>query len=337
MSTKVLICDDSSFARKQMTRALPKNWQIEVNYAANGLEAIEEIKAGNGDVLFLDLNMPIMDGYQTLEAILKEDLPTMTIVVSGDIQPEAMQRVKELGALEFIHKPVDGHLIDTILSSYGLNLNDAADDNSSPAVDDSDISKIDLDDSYKELANVAMGRAADLLARLLNAFVKMPIPNVKHLEISELEMAMQHIKSDDSISAICQGFIGAGVAGEALMVFNEASYTDIAKLMKYEGEITETVQLELLMDISSVLCNACLTGIADQLDINFSLGHPMVIGQHIHFDDILKGSSTQWKKLLTIEMGYEIENHNINCDLLLLITEDSIDSLNERVSYLLAE
>lgn len=335
MSTKVLICDDSSFARKQMTRALPKNWQIEVGYATNGLEALDQIRKGNGDILFLDLNMPIMDGYQTLEAIIKEDLPTMTIVVSGDIQPEALQRVKNLGALEFIKKPVDGELINQVLNNFGISLDEKINENidHDSGLDDSD--EIDLDDSYKELANVAMGRAADLLARLLGAFVKMPIPNVKHIEISELEMAMQHIRSNDSISAVCQGFIGSGVAGEALMIFNEASYADIAELMKYGGEITESVQLELLMDISSVLCNACLAGIADQLDINFSLGHPMVIGQHIHFDEILKGSSTQWKKLLTIEMGYEIENKSINCDLLLLITEDSIESLNERVSYLL--
>ena len=331
MTTPVIICDDSSFARKQMARTLPKSWDIELSYASNGIEALDLIRKGKGEILFLDLNMPVMDGYQTLEGILKEDLPTMTIVVSGDIQPEAMQRVKKLGALEFIKKPVDIDHVGQILNSYGIDF-ETGNENKHHGDDDT---ILDLDDSYKELANVAMGRAADLLARLLNAFVVMPIPNVKHIEINELEMAMQHIKSNDSISAVCQGFIGSGVAGEALLIFNESSYSDIAELMKYDGEITEATQLELLMDISSVLCNACLNGIADQLDINFSLGHPMVIGQHIHFDDILKGSSTQWKKLLTIEMGYQIEGKNINCDLLLLITEDSIDALNERVSYLL--
>jgi len=331
MTTQVLICDDSSFARKQMARALPNKWDVELNYAANGAEALDLIRKGKGEILFLDLNMPVMDGYQTLQGILKEDLPTMTIVVSGDIQPEAMARVKKLGALAFIKKPVDGEQIVQILKDYGISI-----EQTTGSTQDLDANlEIDLDDSYKELANVAMGRAADLLARLLGAFVVMPIPNVKHIEINELEMAMQHIKSDDSISAVCQGFIGSGVAGEALLIFNDTSYEDIAELMKYDGEVNETAQLELLMDISSVLCNACLNGIADQLDVNFSVGHPMVIGQHIHFDDILKGSATQWKKLLTIEMGYKIENRNINCDLLLLVTEDSIDSLNDRVSYLL--
>ena len=326
-----MICDDSSFARKQMARALPTNWDVELNYATNGLEALELIRLGKGDILFLDLNMPVMDGYQTLQGILQDDLPTMTVVVSGDIQPEAVQRVKKLGALEFIKKPVDGSSIEQILISYGITFDRV--DSSSESHDTNII--LDLDDSYKELANVAMGRAADLLARLLGVFVEMPIPNVKHIELNELEMAMQHIKSSDSISAVCQGFIGYGVAGEALLIFNETSYQDIAELMKFEGEITESAELELLMDISSVLCNACLKGISDQLDISFSQGHPMVIGQHIQFDDILKGSASRWKKLLTIEMGYKIENKNINCDLLLLITEDSIDSLNDRVSYLL--
>jgi len=331
MTTKVLVCDDSSFARKQLARALPGHWDIELSYAANGAEALDLIRKKQGEVLFLDLNMPVMDGYQTLQNILKEDLPTMTLVVSGDIQPEALQRVKALGALDFIKKPVDGELIVQILSKYGISI----DEKDEAVTSHDDNSVLDLDDSYKELANVAMGRAADLLARLLGVFVMMPIPNVKHIEINELEMAVQHIKSNDSISAVCQGFIGSGVAGEALLIFNETSYSDIAELMKYDGEVDESAQLELLMDISSVLCNACLNGIADQLDVSFSVGHPMVIGQHIHFDDILKGSATQWKKLLTIEMGYKIENRDINCDLLLLITEDSIDSLNDRVSYLL--
>jgi len=335
MTTQVLICDDSSFARKQMARALPDNWDIEINYASNGIEALDLIRQNKGDILFLDLNMPVMDGYQTLEGIRGEDLPTMTIVVSGDIQPEAMTRVKKLGALEFIKKPVDGIIISQILSDFGISLGSESNGAANKAIDSADDDDYDLDDSYQELANVAMGRAADLLARLLNTFVVMPIPNVKHLEITELEMALAHVKSDDSISAVCQGFIGSGVAGEALLIFNESSYADIAELMKFDGEITESAQLELLMDISSVLCNACLNGIANQLDINFSLGHPIVIGQHIHFDDILKGAASQWTKILTIEMGYQIENKNINCDLLLLFTEDSIEALNERVSYLL--
>lgn len=120
MSCKVLICDDSNMARKQMARALPDNWPVEVVFAKNGEEAIAEIKANEFEVLFLDLTMPVMDGYTTLEVIRKEDLPIMVIVVSGDIQPEAQQRVKKLGAIDFIKKPVDKPHIKNVLEEYGI-------------------------------------------------------------------------------------------------------------------------------------------------------------------------------------------------------------------------
>lgn len=120
MTTKVLICDDSNMARKQMSRALPDDWPTDVTFAKNGQEALDVIKAGGQELMFLDLTMPVLDGYQTLEAIRKDDLPIMVIVVSGDIQPEARERVKKLGAIEFIKKPVDKSKISSVLIEYGM-------------------------------------------------------------------------------------------------------------------------------------------------------------------------------------------------------------------------
>jgi chemotaxis protein CheY-P-specific phosphatase CheC len=194
---------------------------------------------------------------------------------------------------------------------------------------------VDFLDACREIANVAMGRAADLLARLLNAFVILPIPSVNMIEMSELRMAVNQVADDDTLSAVCQGFIGSGIAGEALLVFNESSFDDIAELMKYKGVIDEPAQLELLMDIASILLGACLTGIADQLDISFSQGHPMVLGRHIKVKDLLKSTASQWNKTLAVEIAYSIENRQINCDLLLLFTEDSIPALNDRLRYIM--
>jgi DNA-binding NtrC family response regulator len=120
MPTPVLICDDSSFARKQVQRALPKDWDVEVSFAGNGEEGLNAIKSGKGDVVFLDLTMPVMDGFELLEAIKIEDLPCLVVVISGDIQPEAMARVKKLGAVDFIKKPVDASRLQQVLSDFGI-------------------------------------------------------------------------------------------------------------------------------------------------------------------------------------------------------------------------
>ncbi|MEH6826290.1 MAG: response regulator [Motiliproteus sp.] len=82
MSVPILICDDSGFARKQMARSLPESWDAEISFAADDVEAVAAILEGKADILFLDLNMPVMDGYQVLEAVRSQDLPTLVIVVS---------------------------------------------------------------------------------------------------------------------------------------------------------------------------------------------------------------------------------------------------------------
>ncbi|MER2492973.1 response regulator [Catenovulum sediminis] len=120
MAIPVLICDDSSFARKQMARSLPEGWDVELSFACNGEEAIQAIKDGKGEILFLDLTMPVLDGFGTLAQIRKEDLNTMVIVVSGDIQPEAHAEVMGLGALDFIKKPASKDKIKEVLTRFGI-------------------------------------------------------------------------------------------------------------------------------------------------------------------------------------------------------------------------
>lgn len=327
MPTPVLICDDSSFAQKQMARALPDDWDVTLSFAANGAEGLDALRAGKGDILFLDLNMPVLDGYQVLETIRREDLNTMVIVVSGDIQPEARTRVLALGALDFIKKPIDADKIGEILDKYGIR---GAPGQTQPDID----FKVDALDRIQEIANVAMGRAGDLLARLLGAFVKLPGPKVRMIEGSDLHMRLSAIEASTAVSAVCQGFIGAGIAGEAMLTFSESSFADIATLMRHEGEIDDNAELELLMDISNILIGACLKGIADQLDISFSQGHPIILGRHVNISELLDHDTSRWNRTLAIEIEYRIENCNIDCDLMLLFSEDSLDALHERTSFL---
>ena len=376
MTTKLLICDDSNMARKQVARSLPDGWDVEISFAANGVEGIEAIKAGKGDVLLLDLNMPEMDGYQVLEAILAQDLPTLTIVISGDIQPEAHQRVTSLGALDFIQKPVNKDILTKVLSSYGVFSNEVETVEDEPLTEKKsvvaiapikadvdevdipeqlfssqlDVSQVtdekhsdepeislssDMRDCYQEIANVAMGRAGDLLARLLNVFVELPIPNVNFIEVSELRMALKDIENHESTSGVCQGFISAGISGEALLILNDSSFKDVASLMNYQYDADMGTELELLMDLANVLIGACLKGVSEQLDIQFSQGHPEVLGQHRKISDLIANNANKWKKTLAIEISYSIENYPIKCDLLLLFTEKSMQTLNNKLAYLI--
>ncbi|MFL0809978.1 MAG: response regulator [Agarilytica sp.] len=120
MNTPVLICDDSNMARKQVARSLPESWDVDITYATNGHEGVDAIRAGKGEMVFLDLTMPGMDGFGVLETIKKENLKCIVIVISGDIQPAARERVTSLGALDFIKKPVDSQKLQSVLMNFGL-------------------------------------------------------------------------------------------------------------------------------------------------------------------------------------------------------------------------
>jgi len=316
MTTRILICDDSALARKQMARALPEGLHGDVSFAKDGVEALEKLRGGEAELLFLDLNMPEMDGYQVLEQVRKEDLPVMTIVVSGDIQPEARDRVKKLGALDFIKKPTETCTVLDLLVEYGVyrpgELEDSALQDSSLKSTGSAAPEISvsLNDYLQEISNVAMGRS------------------------SELHMAISSVSDSDTYSAVCQGFTGAGIAGEALLLFADASFREMAEMLHYDTLEGEAVNVEVLMDMSSILFGAFLKGIGDQLDLKLGLGHPTVLGQHRQITELLEHHSAREEQLLCIEICYTLEDRDIECDMLILLTEDSVPFLEDRLQYL---
>src|SRR3984885_5600859 len=120
MSLPIVIADDSLLARKVLTKALPPQWDVDVSYASNGREALSLYREGKASVMFLDLTMPDMTGYQVLEALQHEDLNTFVIVVSADGRPMAEDGGHSLGAVAFIAKPVSPEAVLPILKEYGL-------------------------------------------------------------------------------------------------------------------------------------------------------------------------------------------------------------------------
>ena len=122
MTVSVLVVDDSPIARKMLLRALPTDWDISVQEASNGEDALALYRAGKVDVMFLDLTMPRMDGFQVLETLQKEDLNCFVVVVSADVQPQARERVLQLGAIDFVPKPVNAQGLRAVLREYGVQV-----------------------------------------------------------------------------------------------------------------------------------------------------------------------------------------------------------------------
>lgn len=113
---KYLVADDSKLARLSLIKSLKEHAdQSKIYEAQNGLEAVEIVKNEKPEIVFLDLTMPIMDGYEAIEKILALNPRTNIIVVSADVQEMAKQKVVALGAKLHVQKPISSHIMSEIL------------------------------------------------------------------------------------------------------------------------------------------------------------------------------------------------------------------------------
>jgi putative two-component system response regulator len=105
---KILIVDDEERNRKLMS-AILKNYDYAFETAKNGLEALEKTEKFKPDLIFLDIMMPEMDGYETCR-ILKKDTETQhipVVIVTALMDRGALLKGLEAGANDFLLKPVD--------------------------------------------------------------------------------------------------------------------------------------------------------------------------------------------------------------------------------------
>jgi two-component system chemotaxis response regulator CheB len=105
VSVRALVIDDSAYNRVTITRMLESDTHIKVvATAVNGEDGIKQAMKHRPDVITLDLEMPIMDGFAFLRWLMV-NLPTAVIVVSSRASDRSVFKALELGALDFIAKP----------------------------------------------------------------------------------------------------------------------------------------------------------------------------------------------------------------------------------------
>ena len=113
---KYLVTDDSKLARLGLIKSLKVHVEdAEIFQATNGQEAVEIVKAEKPDIAFLDLTMPIMDGYDALPLMLEAHPKLKVVVVSADIQEQAQNRVISLGAELHVQKPINAQKMQELL------------------------------------------------------------------------------------------------------------------------------------------------------------------------------------------------------------------------------
>ena len=112
---KILICDDSMLARKNLIATLKKCGIEEIVQVSDGQAAIDTYKAEHPDIVFLDVVMPIKDGITALKEIMEFDSDAVAIIVSSVGTQMHIREAVRVGARDFLQKPATLEQITSVI------------------------------------------------------------------------------------------------------------------------------------------------------------------------------------------------------------------------------
>lgn len=118
MTLRALIVDDEALARQRIRQLLEKVADVEVaGECTNGVEAVQAIEEFGPDLVFLDIQMPELDGFGVIEAVRADRMPATLFVTAYD---QHALRAFEVHALDYLLKPFDAARFNTALARARL-------------------------------------------------------------------------------------------------------------------------------------------------------------------------------------------------------------------------
>ena len=117
---KILIVDDSR-VNLMVARGLMKKYNMQIDTASSGMEAVEKVQKADYDIVFMDHMMPEMDGIDTTRAIreLGGKFEKLTIIaLTANAVGEVRNLFLEEGLQDFLSKPIDMKALDVIINKW---------------------------------------------------------------------------------------------------------------------------------------------------------------------------------------------------------------------------
>jgi len=119
--TKILLVEDNMINQEIVTGLLEDSGVV-IDIANNGKEGVEKFKVSNYELILMDLQMPIMDGYEATRIIRASDSNIPIIALTANAMKEDVARTKAIGMDEHLNKPIDAEKLYETLLKYMCKL-----------------------------------------------------------------------------------------------------------------------------------------------------------------------------------------------------------------------
>ncbi len=206
---EVLVAEDYDVNR-MLIEELFEQYGIMVDFAENGREAVEKSGEKSYDVIFMDVNMPVMNGLEATELIRERDSEIPIIALTANALEGDRERFMAAGMSDYLSKPIDSNALDTVIKTYARVVEVLPDD------------PITHTELIRTLSDVekSLGLSAPIIAKLMERFIA---SNKEQLGIMRAAIADRDF---DQIMQSAHSIKGAA----ATMRFTE--YTRMAETME---------------------------------------------------------------------------------------------------------
>ena len=114
---KVLIVEDNK-TNQLLLSILLEERGIPHDVADNGKQALRKIEKNDYALVFMDINMPVLDGLSTIKRLRKQGFERPVVSLSANVMESDIEEFKKAGADDYLHKPILPEKLDAILAKY---------------------------------------------------------------------------------------------------------------------------------------------------------------------------------------------------------------------------
>lgn len=202
-------------------------------------------------------------------------------------------------------------------------------------------------DLLKEVFNMAMGQTGKDLAMLLKVFVDLSVPDIKIVPAEKVISTVINnfaFHEDELITAVRQTFYNTKnkVEGETITLFNDSAFATVANMLGFEDVKNSAGHTEMFLDMANIISGVSMNGFSKQLLGNeMVFTPPSILNQQTEAKkliyDIFMRSHLKWDYTLLVKIKFSFQQNAFKSDLLILMSEKSIETVRESLDKQLSD
>ena len=195
----------------------------------------------------------------------------------------------------------------------------------------------DEKDCLQELMNVAYGSATAAITEILNAFAKLSIPKIQIINANDLKAYLSKELNLDVEHLVSLQQINGTLCGENMFVIDKQSAKNIAyKFGLDENEVNDEEIADVVLEITNILSSSTISKLAEDIDTNVSFSAPTV-KTITSIDELKNLFISKYEKVIIISTQLIFEDLDINAELFIFTTDNSILYIKEKLNKILDE